>query len=89
MLTFPEMSARDEVPPSRQVAAIIEAAIRSGEFRPGSAIPSENDLMQMTGLGRKSVRKAVRILRDDGLVRTVATRGSYVRDDIPPGPPPG
>ena len=84
MLSFPEMSARDEVPPHRQVAAVLEAAIRSGELAPDAPVPSEVSLMQQTGLGRKAVRKAVAVLRDNGLVRTVPTRGTYVNRDLPP-----
>jgi DNA-binding GntR family transcriptional regulator len=79
------MSPRDEVPPHRQVAAIIEHAIRTGDLLPGQPLPSEADLMGETGLGRNTVRRAVKVLRDAGLIYTVATRGSYVSRDIPPG----
>lgn len=84
-LSFPEMTPRDEIPPHRQVAAVIEDAIRSGDLRPGQPLPSEADLMAMTGLGRNTVRRAVKGLRDAGLVYTVATRGTYVSRNVPPG----
>jgi GntR family transcriptional regulator len=83
-LEFPVMTARDEVPPHKQVAAVIEQAIRSGDLRPGQPLPSETDLMGLTGLGRNTVRRAVKGLRDAGLVYTVATRGSYVSASLPP-----
>lgn len=81
MLVFPEnMTPRDEIPPHKQVAAVIEAAIRDGRLRPGQHIPSEQALIDATGLTRKTVRRSVAVLRARGLVRTVPTRGTYVAD---------
>jgi len=82
-LSFPEMTPRDEIPPHRQVAAVIEDAIRTGELLPGQPLPSETDLMAMTGLGRNTVRRAMKTLRDAGWIYTVATRGSYVSREVP------
>jgi len=61
-----------------QLADIIEERIRSGELRVGRTIPSEQTLMQEYGLSRGSVRKAVSVLRERGLVDTVAHRGTFV-----------
>jgi DNA-binding GntR family transcriptional regulator len=61
-----------------QLADIIEQRIRSGELRVGRTIPSEQTLMQEYGLSRGSVRKAVSVLRERGLVDTVAHRGTFV-----------
>ncbi|MGO8883270.1 MAG: GntR family transcriptional regulator [Streptosporangiaceae bacterium] len=65
-------------PVYRQVAAIIRAAIESGEIPPGRAVPSEKTLMQEHGIARETARKAVRVLRDEGLVEIVQGRGAYV-----------
>jgi len=61
-----------------QLADIIEQRIKSGELRVGRTIPSEQTLMQEYGLSRGSVRKAVSVLRERGLVDTVAHRGTFV-----------
>lgn len=74
----PDIDLRGTVPPYRQVAEWLRGRIGSGELRPGQVIPSEKELMDVTGLARVTVRKAVRVLRDEGLVRTVPQRGSYV-----------
>ena len=61
-----------------QLADLIEQRIKTGELRVGRTIPSEQTLMQEYGLSRGSVRKAVSVLRERGLVDTVAHRGTFV-----------
>ncbi len=64
-----------------QLAAILRERIKAGELPAGRALPSETTLMQEHGLARETVRKAVRVLRDEGLVQIVQGRGVYV---LPP-----
>ena len=66
------------MPVWRQLAAILRARILSGRLEPEHAVPSEKQLEQEFGTARGTVRKAVALLRDEGLVVTVAGRGSYV-----------
>jgi GntR family transcriptional regulator len=66
-------------PPYQQLAAILRGRIESGEFT--SRLPGETTLRQEYGLALATVRKAVKVLRDEGLVRTVPGWGSYVRTD--------
>jgi len=61
-----------------QLADIIEQRIKSGELGVGRTIPSEQTLMQQYELSRGSVRKAVSVLRERGLVDTVPHRGTFV-----------
>lgn len=61
-----------------QIAAILRAAIKRGDYPPGRAIPSETRLMQEHGVARLTARKAVRVLVDEGLVEVVQGRGAYV-----------
>lgn len=69
----------------RRIAAVIEAAIRSGDMPPRSLVPSEAQLMGMTGAGRKTVRHAVHDLRERGLVYSVPSLGTFVAREVPPG----
>jgi GntR family transcriptional regulator len=62
-----------------QLAAILRAQIESGELRPGDQLPSETVLTQRYGLARNTVRAAIKVLRDEGLVITRQQRGSIVR----------
>jgi GntR family transcriptional regulator len=62
-----------------QLAAILREQVQSGELPPRSALPSESYLQQEQGVSRGTVRMAVGVLRDEGLVVTIAGRGTFVR----------
>ena len=79
-MDVPEIDYRAELPPHRQIAAWVLARIESGDLQAGQAVPSEKDLMDSFGVARTTVRRAVAWLRDQGAVRTVAGRGTYVAE---------
>jgi GntR family transcriptional regulator len=63
--------------PYRQIAAWLRARIEAGEFRPGvDPLPSEKDLQELFEVARDTARRAVAVLRDEGLVVTVPQRGT-------------
>jgi len=64
-------------PAYQQLAAILTRKIEAGEWRTGP-LPSVKALQQEYGVGRDTVLHALRLLREDGLIFTVAKRGSYV-----------
>jgi len=66
------------VPPSRQIAAFLRAKIESGELPPDTKIPSHIALAQQYQVSPETASKAVRILRDEGLVLVVAGYGTFV-----------
>lgn len=77
----PEINPRAAEPPYRQIAAWLRGRIEAGEFRPDEdPLPSEKDLVDLFGVARDTARRAVQVLRDEGLVRTIPQRGSYVID---------
>src|SRR5216683_7152766 len=61
-----------------QLAAILRARIESRKIPPEGALPSITFLVQETGLAVGTVRKAIKVLADEGLVVTVPGRGSFV-----------
>ena len=65
------------VAPYRQIAEIIRERIRVGELRPGARI-TESELTDAYEVARNTARRALAVLRDDGLIMTVPQRGSYV-----------
>jgi DNA-binding GntR family transcriptional regulator len=69
----------DPTPLYVQVADAVAARIKAGELKPGQPIPSEKTLQQDYGVARGTVRQAVAVLRDRGLVITVPQRGTYVK----------
>jgi GntR family transcriptional regulator len=68
------------VPPYKQLAAILRERIEVGKLQPGERLPSELALQQTYDLARGTVRRAVELLRSEGLVFTVPTRGTYVAE---------
>lgn len=64
-------------PAYQQLAGLLARRIRAGEWRTGP-LPSVKSLQQDYGVGRDTVLHALRLLRDQGLIFTVAKRGSYV-----------
>lgn len=54
--------------------------ITSGELSYGDRIPGELDIAATFGVARMTVSRAVRELRERGLVRTVRGKGTFVVD---------
>lgn len=68
----------DPTPLYVQLADILRGMIVSGELQPRAPLPSESYLQQEQGVARGTVRMAVAILRDEGLVVTIGGRGTFV-----------
>ncbi len=66
-------------PAFRQLADDLRERILSGTLAPGAALPSEERLHQETGLSRNTIRRAIGILRGEGLVIVEPPRGTFVR----------
>ena len=66
------------MPPYQQIADWLRQQIIAGDLLPGQVIPSEKDLVDLFGVARTTARRTVALLREEGLVRTVPQRGTYV-----------
>src|ERR1700743_1459943 len=55
----------------------LRAAIATGRFKPGQRLV-ERELCELTGVGRTSIREALRPLEAEGLVTVVPHRGPSV-----------
>ncbi|GAA0411843.1 transcriptional regulator NagR [Microbispora corallina] len=62
-----------------QVRAQLAERIRT-DLRPGDALPSERELMEMFGISRMTVRKALAGLEAEGLVYRIHGSGTYVSE---------
>lgn len=67
------------VPPYRQLAALIRDQIAAGQLAPGSALPSISKLAAEHQMSEFTVKKAIRVLKDEGLVEGVAGYGTFIR----------
>lgn len=61
-----------------QLADDIAARIGRGEFPAGTRLPSEAELASEYGVAKMTVRRALEVLRERGMVRTLHGRGSVV-----------
>ncbi|MFG3440937.1 GntR family transcriptional regulator [Nonomuraea sp. NPDC047897] len=62
----------------RQLAELLRTQIVNGTLPPNRPIPTEQRLMHEHELGRDTVRKAIAILRQEGLVIAIRGRGTFV-----------
>lgn len=62
----------------REIAAQLRRAIEQGEYPRGSRIPTELELVSEFGVSRETVRRALALLKAEGLVAGAPGRGTYV-----------
>jgi GntR family transcriptional regulator len=67
-LVLSEVDRSDSMPLHDQVAAEIRRAIADGEADPGDRIPQAKDLASVLGVNTNTVLRALRVLRDEGLL---------------------
>lgn len=68
----------DSTPLYMQLARNLRAHIDGGGIAPGSALPSERDLTQITGMSRVTVRKGIDQLIDEGVLFRKQGSGTFV-----------
>jgi GntR family transcriptional regulator len=76
-LAFDAVDREDPTPLHEQVAAEIRRAINEGEAGAGDRIPQARDLATVLGVNNNTVLRALRLLRDEGLVEM--GRGRAIR----------
>ena len=76
-----EIDRWDPEPVYVQLADILRGQIERRELVPRQPLPSETYLVQRYGVSRGTARRSVAVLREEGLVRTIPQRGSYVAQE--------
>lgn len=74
---FSRVDACDRTPLHDQVAAQLRRSIAEGDARPGDRLPPAKDLAAVMGVNTNTVLRALRELRDEGLLEF--RRGMGVR----------
>lgn len=72
---------RKRQPLYMQIYRDLLAAIHSGEFAPGSRIPTEQELSERYGVSRITPKRALTQLVQEGWIERIPGRGSFVRQD--------
>lgn len=73
-----EKKAGYQSPLYLQLREVIRSKIESGEYPPGTCIPSESALAETYGIHRLSVRSAISALVYEGLLKSVRGKGVFV-----------
>lgn len=68
---------------ARSTLAFLRRNITTGVWPVGSRIPIEPELAEQIGVGRSTVREAVRSLASLGMLETLPGRGTFVRSSSP------
>lgn len=75
-----QIDRASRVPPWRQIADHLRAAIERGEYSPdGPALPSVNRLSQDFDVARRTALKALQALAAEGLIEAESGMGYWVR----------
>ncbi len=77
------LNPNSPIPLYHQLADIISDRIRSGQYLPGQAIPSETAMAEQYHIGRPTVRQAMDLLVQKKLIQRKRGAGTFVR---PPAP---
>jgi DNA-binding FadR family transcriptional regulator len=64
-----------------EVAQRMQEQISRGTYKPSEKLPTEPALMQEFGVGRSTIREAVRILANGGVVRVQQGLGTFVEEN--------
>lgn len=70
-------------PKYRRIAADLRERIRSGAYPAGSVLPAQRKLGEEYAVTLMTVRQALQLLEDDGLIAQQAGRGTYVLPQRP------
>lgn len=70
-----------------EVAARLQQQITSGQYKVGDKLPVEPELMTQFGVGRSSIREAIKLLVNSGLLRVQQGIGTFVEDNTGAGEP--
>ena len=71
----------------RQIAEQLRELIREGSLEPGAMVPSELRLVEQHGVARGTVRSALALLVNEGLIEVVPGRGRRVAGEPVTGEP--
>jgi GntR family transcriptional regulator len=66
----------------QRLAAELREAVWSGRFPPGSQLPTEPELGERYKVSRNTVRLALGLLANEGIITSTPGRGTFVRDRV-------
>lgn len=77
------LNPADSRPKYHQLAALLRQEIQAGTLSPGDRFPTEAELVQRYDTSRNTVRLALDLLRNEGLITSQRGKGTFVRGEPP------
>lgn len=74
-------STAPTIPLYRQLAQTLQTTMLSGKLGPNTALPTERDLAATYNVSRDTVRKAIRLLEEQGVLYSDHGRGTFTAPD--------
>ena len=68
-----------KIPRYRQIAASIKNNISTGKYLPEQPLPTEARLREEFSVSRVTIRQAIKLLVDEGILESIQGSGTYVR----------
>lgn len=72
-----KIDANSQYPLYLQIADALRAELKSGAFATNQALPTERMLSEKLNVNRRTIARAMDILRNEGLVQRIKGRGSF------------
>ncbi|WP_222939615.1 GntR family transcriptional regulator [Photobacterium sp. BZF1] len=72
------IAQKQSLPLYVQIADFIKQEIERGNFKPGSILPSEKQLVEDFNVSRVTVRKAIQLLNEEGLTYSEKGKGTFI-----------
>ena len=66
----------------KELAAQLEAAIQSGELKPGTKLPPQRELADYLNVNLSTITKVYKLCSLKGLLQTTIGRGTYIAYDV-------
>jgi GntR family transcriptional regulator, transcriptional repressor for pyruvate dehydrogenase complex len=70
--------------PAHRLLGAFRRAIETAKWQPGKRIPPERDLSAEFGLARNTVRRALKVLEDEGVIVRDVGRGTFLAETARP-----
>lgn len=74
------LTAAQPLPKFLQISELLSRQIRAGHFRPGERLPTEAELAQSLQVAVGTLRKAMEVLQQQGVLERIQGSGTYVRN---------
>lgn len=79
MLRPPKHPENDQIPQYVRLTSVLRNRLQKGEWKPGDQIPRIDDLAREYGLGRNTIRQALGLLSNEGLIASTRGSGTFVQ----------